>query len=520
MEQRLSQYVTPLLTDTYQLTMSYAYWKQGRHNESAVFEAYFRKCPFGGEYCYFAGLSDVLAFVKGYGFSASDIEFMKESFPQAEQEYFDWLASANSSQVRISAVAEGSLVFSQTPLIRVEGPLAVCQLMETTILNLINFASLITTNAVRHVKAAGPGKILSEFGLRRAQGPDGGMSASRYSYAGGFHSTSNALAGKLHGIPIAGTHAHSFVLSFSSDADLKLRTLDGQDLMELSKKFHTELGFNTNPTELTSFVAYAAAFPDRFLALVDTYDTLQSGVPNFLSVALALNSLGHKPYGIRLDSGDLAELSKGSRRLFNSVAERYGVDFSEVKIVASNDINEKALHQLNTTGHEIDVFGIGTNLVTCQAQPALGMVYKLVEINDIPRIKLSNVREKMSIPGKKEVFRFYNADNTAVLDLMTFAHDAAPEAGQRILAQHPFNDSVRVYVTPARVEKLHELYWAGAEVKPADTLEAVRNRVKEQWGHLSDAVITRNKPYKVSLSQGLHSFMRELWEKESPIPQL
>mmetsp|Transcript_13561 Transcript_13561/g.25579 ORF Transcript_13561/g.25579 Transcript_13561/m.25579 type:complete len:548 (-) Transcript_13561:14-1657(-) len=520
MEQRLSQFVKPLLTDTYQLTMSYAYWKQGRQDEPAVFEAYFRKCPFGGEYCYFAGLSDVLEFVKGFSFTATDIEFLKATFPQTEPEYFEWLASTNSSQVKISAVAEGSLVFSQTPLVRVEGPLAICQIMETTILNLVNFASLITTNAVRHVKAAGPGKILSEFGLRRAQGPDGAMSASRYSYAGGFHSTSNTLAGKLYGIPIQGTHAHSFVLSFSSDSDLHLRTLKDQDLLELAKKYRTELGYDTNESELLSFVAYAAAFPSNFKSLVDTYDTLASGVPNFICVALALNSLGYKADGIRLDSGDLAELSKGARRLINSVGERYGVDFSGVKIVASNDINEKALHQLNAAGHEIDVFGIGTNLVTCQAQPALGMVYKLVEINAVPRIKLSNVKEKMSIPGKKEIYRLFNPEGKAVVDLMAFSSEPVPEVGERILVRHPFNDSIRNYITPARVERLHDLYWAGAEVRPADSLEVVRARVIEQWNYLSDSVIVKNKPYNVSLSQSLHGFMRELWEKESPITEI
>jgi len=189
-------------------------------------------------------------------------------------------------------------------------------------------------------------------------------------------------------------------------------------LVALSTSFRDELGYTTNNGELAGYISYALAYPNGFLALVDTYDTMNSGVPNFLCVSLALNKLGYKPVGIRLDSGDLAYLSKQARKEFKRISEKYSVPFDDLQIVASNDINEKVIHSLNQQGHEINVFGIGTNLVTCQAQPALGMVYKLVEVRGIPRIKLSNEKEKITIPGRKNAYRLFNKDGMGIVDLM------------------------------------------------------------------------------------------------------
>ena len=244
-----------------------------------------------------------------------------------------------------------------------------------------------------------------EFGLRRAQGPNGALTASKYSYLGGFDATSDALAGYLYNIPIVGTHAHSFIMSFSSVEDInEHKYLDGKDVLELSLKYRDSLGWsNTQLTELYAFVSYACAFPKACIALVDSYSTLESGVKNFLAVYCALYELGYKvgSYGVRLDSGDLAILAKASKIMFKETADKFGWDFSHLKVFASNDINEEAILKLKKLNHEVDVFGIGTNLVTCQAQPALGMVYKLCEINQKPQLKLSEEKEKTTLPGRK-----------------------------------------------------------------------------------------------------------------------
>ncbi|GLD99164.1 hypothetical protein PINS_up007882 [Pythium insidiosum] len=310
--------VTPLLTDLYQITMVYAHWKVGRHNDHAVFDLYFRKNPFKGEYTVFAGLEEALALLNAFRFTDSDIAYLRTVLPNAENAFFEWLATVDCSAVKVFAVKEGTIVFPRVPMLRIEGSLAVGQLLETPLLNLLNYASLITTNATRFKRAAGPGKTLLEFGLRRAQGPDGGLSASRYSYMAGFDGTSNVLAGKLHNIPIKGTHAHAYVQAHTSLEDVKLPMLGDKNLLETVLKYRRELDFSrTNDGELAAFVSYAIAFPDTFLALVDTYDTLSSGVPNFLCVALALHELGYKPIGIRLDSGDLSYLSKQARAQFH-----------------------------------------------------------------------------------------------------------------------------------------------------------------------------------------------------------
>ena len=277
---------------------------------------------------------------------------------------------------------------------RIEGPVFKTQLLETTLLTLVNYASLVATNAARFCAAAGQNKTLLEFGLRRAQGPDGGLSASKYCYLGGFDGTSNVLAGKLYGIPIKGTHAHAYVSSYECMQDLTEQNLadnlskESRPFADLCLKYLKELGpilkilpEETNKGELAAFVSYAIAFPTNFLALVDTYDVLKSGLPNFLAVARALHECNYKAVGLRLDSGDLAYLSLEVRAKFLLVAEAFNIDdFKNFNIVASNDINEETLVSLEKQGHSIDTFGIGTHLVTCQKQPALGCVYKLVDV--------------------------------------------------------------------------------------------------------------------------------------------
>ncbi|KAF2071044.1 hypothetical protein CYY_007642 [Polysphondylium violaceum] len=533
----LNGFVTPLLTDLYQITMAYSLWKNNRHEVSTVFDLYFRKSPFGGEFTIFGGLEEVVRFVSDFRYTPDQLQHIRTMLPTCDQGFIDYLSKLDSSEVTIHAIKEGSVVFPRIPLVRIEGPMIICQLLETTLLCLINFASLVATNAARHRLAVGKDKVMLEFGLRRAQGPDGGMSASRYSYLGGADGTSNVMANYFFGIPIKGTHAHSFVTSYNSVEDLKDKTIvDTQgkkhDLLELALSFRKELGYEmSSMSELVAFVAYARSFPTGFLALVDTYDTLNSGVLNFLCVALALDRLGYKGLGIRLDSGDLSYLSKASRKLFKQVGEKYQLDyFEKFTIVASNDLNEPTIAALNRQGHEIDTFAIGTNLVTCQAQPALGCVYKLVELDGSPRIKLSQEANKITLPGRKDCYRLIGSEGHPLVDLLVHVgsdekenQQQIPKPGEKVLCLHPFEEQKRVYVTPVKVEKLHHIVFQNGElVNPLPTLEETRSfclselsRVRED--HLRSSNPT---PYKVSVSKNLYDTLHKLWLESVPVKEM
>ncbi|XP_057501384.1 nicotinate phosphoribosyltransferase 2-like isoform X2 [Actinidia eriantha] len=495
--------VTPLLSDLYQFTMAYAYWKAGKHNERAVFDLYFRKNPFGGEYTVFAGLEECIRLIANFKFTDEEIAFIKTSLPKTCE---------------------------------------VVQLLETSLLNLINYASLVATNAARHRFVAGKSKLLLEFGLRRAQGPDGGIGASRYSYLGGFDATSNVEAGRLFGIPLRGTHSHAFVSSFMSPDEIMDKSLpshDGSSTCEdfvslvqtwLSKIKRSQLLHGifgeTNQSELAAFTSYALAFPNNFLALVDTYDVMRSGIPNFCAVALALNDLGYKAAGIRLDSGDLAYLSCETRKFFHSIEEEFGVqDFGKMNITASNDLNEETLDSLNKEGHEVDAFGIGTYLVTCYAQAALGCVFKLVEINSQPRIKLSEDVSKVSIPCKKRCYRLYGKEGYPLVDIMMGENEPPPKVAERILCRHPFNESKRAYVVPQRVEELMKCYWPGSADKAREELPPLKEIraccIKQLEQMRPDHMRRLNPtPYKVSVSAKLYDFIHFLWLNEAPVGEL
>ncbi|XP_071632186.1 nicotinate phosphoribosyltransferase isoform X4 [Temnothorax longispinosus] len=598
--------VQPLLTDLYQITMAYAYWKSGKMNDHAVFDLFFRKNPFQGEFTIFAGLDECIKFLNKFHYSPSDIKYLKSTMPTVDQRFFDYLQSLTAKNVTIYAVDEGSVVFPRVPLIRVEGPLIMVQLLETTLLTLVNYASLMATNAARYRMVAGKNITLLEFGLRRAQGPDGGLSASKYSYVGGFDGTSNVLAGKLFDIPVCGTHAHAYITSFTSINDLQGITLahkqtgDVLDVLELACN-HREaiandlgaLASQASSGELAALISYAVAFPDRFTALVDTYDVksvetsargqaqvaslnvknklltngsnthaqngvrnnpfiseptsqphkngllrrgelgelyVRSGLLNFCAVALALNDLGYKAVGIRIDSGDLAYLSNVARDIFEKIAVKYDIPwFAKLKICASNDINEETIISLNEQNmnifqsHKIDCFGIGTHLVTCQRQPALGCVYKMVEINDEPRIKLSQEVGKVTIPGRKDAYRLYGSDGYALIDLLQKTTEEPPQVMQKVLCRHPFQQTKRANVTPSRVESLHKLYWKDGKLcQPLPTLQEVRNRVQESLNTLrNDHKRNLNPtPYKVAVSDTLYRFIDELWSQNAPIGEL
>ena len=574
-----------LLTDLYELTMAYGYWKNGKHEDKAVFDLFFRKNPFGGEFTIFAGLEEVLRSLHSFRFSDAEIRYLRGGivleknelqsrfetglrdglirqtahgferlhldrwgaefwdpieYPQddlrveaplgnCEPSFFEWLKSVDCSELKVFALPEGTMAFPRIPLIRVEGPLALAQMQETLFLNLTNFPSLMATNAARFRLAVGPDKGLIEFGLRRAQGPDGGISASRYAYMGGFNGTSNVKAAQLFAIPVKGTMAHSYVSSFLRLDEVRERLLTGpdgkeHDFLDIVLEYRRQLGYDaTNDGELAAFISYAQAFSDGFLALVDTYDSMQSGLPNFICVALALIRIGYRPVGIRLDSGDLAYLSKEARRLFKEIERRFSIDwFGSTSILASNDIEEATLLSLRQEGHEIDVFGIGTHLVTCRAQPALGCVYKLVAINGRPRIKLSDQPDKMTIPGVKDVYRLVGEHQYPVLDLMTEAGQPEPKAGEKILCRHPFSETKRAYVTPVKVLPLLRCVWDGRQTFSFPPLDEIRDYVLDQIELMRpDHMRTVNPtPYKVSVSEDLYRSIHELWMREAPVAEI
>ncbi|KAL5168433.1 Nicotinate phosphoribosyltransferase 2 [Glycine soja] len=312
--------VTPMLADQYQFIMAYAYWKAGKHQEQAV-----------------TPLEECVRFVTNYKLTKEDIDYIKNNLSvSCEDGFLDYLRGIDCSDVEFYAIPKGSVVFLKVPLLRIEGPIAVVQLLETPFVYLINFASLVSTNAARHRFVAGKPKTLLEFGLRRAQGPDGGVGASKYSYIGGFDATSNVAAGMLFGIPLRDTHSHAFVSSFMRSNSLRGNFAE------------------TNQSELAAFT-YALAFPDNFLALVDADDVMRSGIPNFCVVALALSDLGYKAIGIRLDSGDLGYLSCEIRKLFCSIEKEFGLPgFGKMNITTSNDLNEEKLDALNK---QVNSFG-------------------------------------------------------------------------------------------------------------------------------------------------------------------
>lgn len=530
--------VQPLLTDLYQITMAYAYWKNNKCSDHAVFDLFFRKNPFHGEFTVFAGLEECLKFLENFRYSESDINYLKNILPSnVEPSFFEFLANLTAREVKLYAIPEGTVVFPRVPLIRVEGPLLVVQLLETSFLTLVNYASLVATNAARYRIVAGSDLQLLEYGLRRAQGPDGGLSASKYVYIGGFDGTSNVLAGKLYNIPVKGTHAHAFVMSYSSLEEISETVIKNKNqesegnLLKLSLKYRSEVSSllhllkeEANEGELTAFIAYAIAFPDCFLALIDTYDVKKSGLLNFCAVALALCHLGYKPLGVRIDSGDLAYLSNVAYQIFCRVSDHFNISwFRDLSIVASNDINEETIISLNEQGHKINCFGIGTHLVTCQKQPALGCVFKLVEVKSKPCIKLSLDVEKVTIPGAKAVYRLFGKDGHALIDLLQTKEEPPPEVGKKVLVRHPFQESKRAYVQPVQVQDLQTLYFSDGKICISlPNLSEIRQQVKRSLATLRSD-IKRNlnpTPYKVSVSDQLYQFMHNLWLENAPIGEL
>ena len=464
-----------LLTDLYQLTMLAGYFEKGMHEETAVFDLFFRTPPFRGGYVVFAGLEPALRYLSELHFRKNELSYLKTLglFNDSFLTYLEGLRFRGS----VVAIQEGTAVFPLEPLLTVEAPLAQAQLVETALLNIINFQSLVATKAAR-ITSVAKGKDVIEFGLRRAHGPDGGLSEARGAFIGGARSTSNVQAGQIFGIPVKGTHAHSWIMAF--------------------------------PDELSSFRAYADVFPDSSILLVDTYDTLKSGIPNAIIVARELREKGHELRAVRLDSGDLAYLSRETRRMLDEAG------FPGVKILASNELDENVIRSLHEQGGQIDMYGVGTRLATCQGEGggALGGVYKLVRYNGQPKLKVTSDFSKSTIPDLKSLFRVVAADGTFLMDVIC-RDGESPAAGD--LLHDPRDPGQTVKIPPfAILEPLRSIVMEdGKMVGPTPTLDDMADRCQAQFGRLPEEVrrLEDVVPYGVYLSQGLHDLRMCLIEE-------
>ena len=466
-----------LVTDLYQLTMAYGYWKQGRADQQSVFHLFFRKCPFQGGYTVAAGLQQVLEFVRDFKFTNEDLTYLgglqgNDRQPLFPAEFLDYLANLRLT-VDIDAMPEGTVAFAHEPLLRVRGPILQCQLLETALLNIVNFQTLIATKSARICRAAGDDPVL-EFGLRRAQGIDGGLSATRAAYIGGCAATSNVLAGKLFDIPVKGTHAHSWVMSFESES--------------------------------LAFEEYADAMPNNCVLLVDTYDTIE-GVRKAVEVGKSLRARGHELAGIRLDSGDLAYLSIAAREILDDAG------FQNAAIVASNDLDEHLIENLKQQGARISMWGVGTKLATAFDQPALGGVYKLGALQDtngtwIPKVKLSEQLIKTSTPGILQVRRIH--DDCGARADMVFNELLEPSKSMI----DPLAPTRRRTVDEfEKSEDLLQPVVAGGTVTAkSPSLSAVRERVREQLALFHPGVLRLKNPhrYPVGLEANLYDLKSQM----------
>lgn len=464
-----------LMTDLYELTMLAGYFQEGMHTKDATFDLFFRSAPFHGSYAVFAGLQPALQYLSELRFTDADLTYLK-SLGLFRRGFLDFLRTFRFRGA-VTAPREGTVVFPHEPLLTVEATLAEAQFVETALLNLINFQTLVATKAARIQHVVGKGIVL-EFGLRRAQGPDGALGEARAACIGGVRSTSNVEAGQVFGIPVKGTHAHSWIMAF--------------------------------PDELTAFRAYAECFPDSCILLVDTYDTLKSGIPNAIIVARELRERGHEIIGIRLDSGDLAYLSKEARRLFDEAG------FPGAKIVASNELDEYVIQSIRSEGGCIDIYGVGTKLATCSGEGggALGGVYKLVRFAGKPKMKTTSDIAKATLPDRKRLLRVVSNVGHYLMDVMFLEGE---ELSPGATVYDPTNPSRHKRLpTDVHFEEVREMVMSDGEILlTEESLATMAERAAAQLARLPDGSLRLSNPhtYKVSMSEGLHRLRTQLMEE-------
>lgn len=470
-----------LLTDLYQLTMAYGYWKSGMAEREAVFNLFFRSNPFDGGFAIASGLEYAVDYIRNFQPAPDDIEYLatltgSDGKPLFEKAFLDYLADLKFT-CEIDAVPEGTVVFPHEPLIRVRGPLLQCQIVETPLLTMVNFQTLIATKSARIRMVAGDDAVL-EFGLRRAQGVDGGLSAARAAYVGGADATSNVLAGKIFGIPVKGTHAHSWVMAYES--------------------------------EMEAFETYAKVMPNNCIFLVDTFDTLE-GVRKAVEVGKKLRARGYEMNGVRLDSGDLVELSIGARKILDEGG------FPEAKIVASNSLNDWTIQELKEKGAQITVWGVGTKLATAYDQPALGGVYKLSAIRGADgewdyKIKLSENLIKVSNPGLLQVKRMYK-NGQICGDLMY--NEESGVGGSKMMDPVHAGEFVEMPDFDQSEDLLVPVFRNGELTYKLPSLQDIRSRTIAQLAQLpNEYKVLKDAPeFPMGLEESLYGLKMQLIEK-------
>ncbi len=468
-----------LLTDLYELTMMQGYFKTG-NNKTVIFDAFHRKNPCDGAYAISCGLEQVIDYIKNLHFSEDDISYLK-GLGIFDSDFLEYLSGFHFTG-DIYAIPEGTVIFPREPIVKVIAPIMEAQLVETAILNIINHQSLIATKAARVCYAA-KGDGIMEFGLRRAQGPDAGIYGARAAVIAGCVGTSNVLTGQMFDVPVKGTHAHSWIMSF--------------------------------PDEYTAFKTYADLYPNACILLVDTYDTLRSGVPNAIRVFTEMRNAGIelKGYGIRLDSGDLAYLSKKARKMLDDAG------FTDAVISASSDLDEYLIDSLKTQGAAITSWGVGTNLITAKDNPAFGGVYKLAAVMGddgkfVPKIKLSENSEKITNPGNKTVYRVYDTDGMIKADLIALTDEVYSESDSLLLFDpvetwkktllHPGEYTLREIMVP--------VFKNGECIYESPSVMDIQKYCKEEMATLWDESKRLVNPHEVyvDLSKKLYDVKHEL----------
>ncbi|MDU0963646.1 MAG: nicotinate phosphoribosyltransferase [Peptostreptococcus anaerobius] len=465
-----------MLTDLYQLTMMNGYYKKGVENDTAVFDVFFRKNVCEGGYTIVCGIEEIVHYINNLSFNEHDLDYLR-SLNLFDEDFIGFLRDFKFTG-DIYAVEDGSVMFPGEPIIVVKAPLYQAQLVETAILSIVNFMTLIATKASRVCNAAGGDPVL-EFGLRRAQGPEAGLYGAKAAIIGGCTGTSNVLTGKMFGVPVAGTHAHSWVQKFDS--------------------------------ELEAFRAYAQTYPDSCLLLIDTYNVLESGIKNALIVFDELRAKGFEPIGVRLDSGDLTYLSKEVRKILDDAG------YPNAKITASNDLDEYTIISLKQEGAAIDSWGVGTKLITSYDYPSLGGVYKLAATTNRegilePKIKISENPEKINNPGFKKVVRIYNKNEKCEADLIMLDDETIDETKPLEIFDPVYTWKRRVYENYTIRELLKPLFLEGKLVRKRKSVYEVKEYAKKELSSMWDQYKRIKNPhiYKVDLSQKLWDMKNDL----------
>ncbi len=478
---------SPLFTDLYELTMMQGYLCAGINKREACFDLFFRKNPFKGGYAITAGLENALEFLENIRFSKEELAYLK-SLRLFENSFLDYLANFRFT-ADVHAISEGTPVFPLEPILRVTGALDQCQLVESALLNIINFQSLIATKSARVCMEAGEKSVL-EFGLRRAQGSSGALTASRAAYIGGCSATSNVMAGKVLGIPLGGTHAHSWVMSFEN--------------------------------ELEAFRNYAEVYPKNSVLLVDSYDTLKSGMPAAIKVGLEMKKRGEKLEGVRLDSGDMVDLSRKARKMLDDAG------LEDSKIICSGDLDEYAIRELKAKGAKIDVYGVGTKLVTAHGDSSLSGVYKLVAVRQADgdwemKLKISDSPEKSTLPGVKQVWRISSAKGEMIADFMELDGEK-PRFSGKISGYNPLPDyDKKSYDGAESAEPLLKPVMSKGEITARQPeLEEIRERARIELKKFPPAIkrLTNPEVYAVNLGRKLMEQTTSLRNKKKPVNSL